>query len=249
MFYFSNQTWQLQNNHSAPGPRAGAGCAYKADNNNVIITHGSHGTDLVYYNDTWTWNLSTNQWTPLSTSTQRPGSRFQFQFAKIPGSSDYLFANGQVSNGPFSSLYLTDVWVLHYSTLIWEQLDVSNIPQPVHDVAAYALTSNKYLLMAGGDAGIANLTLAQTCQEPLDCAARANPTDTNYFLRLRLSDGEADWEDAEFDHSFPPVRKASILIMEPYLYLVGGTGWDGQHGVGVIYNPYTWSIKLKGKFF
>jgi len=247
VFEFSSQTWEQLDTNVPAGPRAGMGCDYI--NDYVIVTHGSHGTDLVFYNDTWSWHLPSNTWTLLTTSQTRPGSRFQFEFNIIPGTEDFLLANGQISTSTAFSEYLTDVWVLHTSNLQWEQLTVSDIPPKVLNVAGYALTSNKFLLMAGGDEDLAHLTLSDTCKNPLACVIRANPTNKNYWLRLKLDQGIADWEESDIKHSFPPLRKPSILIMEPYLYLVGGTGWDGQHGVGVIYNQYTYALNLNDKYW
>jgi len=248
VFHFSNQTWTQLSTATPAGLRGGMGCDY-TDDDQIIVTHGSQGTNLLYYDDTWSWDLPTNTWKLLSTSATRPGGRFEFEFNIIPGTDNFLLANGQVSTSTGTSTYLTDVWILYMDTKTWVQLEVEDVPQPVIDAAGYALTSSKYLLMAGGDAGLADLTVEDTCKEPLDCDVRANTTNSNYFLRIRLNDGTAQWDDPEFDHSFPPVRKPAVLIMEPYLYLVGGTGWDGQHGVGEIYNPYTWAIQLKDKYF
>jgi N-acetylneuraminic acid mutarotase len=247
VFRFSTNTWSQLAATVAPGARAGMGCDYI--DGSVIMTHGSLNTILSFKNETWRWDLGTNTWTLLDTSTVRPIARSSQTFKRIPGTNKFLFANGQVILSPIVDSVLTDVWIFDSDTLEWKQSVVSNVPQPPHDSYAEVMTSNKWFLMAGGDAD-GNKTVVNTCFPPLQCRVPVTPTKTNYFLRLKLDLEEADWEDdEEFEHSVPPHRRASIVILEPYLYLVGGMGWNGKNGVGEIYNPYTWAIQLKNKYF
>jgi hypothetical protein len=253
VFSFATQTWQSLGTSPA-GKRGGGGCDL-IDASTGLITHGALGHDNIHLNDTWTWNLVNNQWNQLTTSATRPESRFQLEFAKIPGTSRFLLAHGQfaIASPPIIvNVFKTDVWVFNPANGNWQELTVENVPQPVHNVAGYALTSDRWLLMTAGDAGLANKTLAQTCPLPLRCVFKAAPTNTNYFLRLKLDQQplKAVWEEeSQFDHSIPPVRKPAMVILEPYVYFVGGMGWDGVHGVGEIQNPYTWSIRLKNNKF
>jgi len=223
------------------------GCDYI--DGSVIMTHGCFNSIISYKNDTWRWDLADNTWTLLDTSTVRPIARSSHTFKRIPGMNKFLLANGQVIVSPIVDSVSTDVWIFDYDTLQWKQSVVSNVPQPPHDSYAEAITSSKWFFMAGGDAD-GNKTVANTCFPPLQCRVPVTPTNTNYFLRLKLDEDEAIWEDDEsFEHSVPPHRRASIVILEPYLYLVGGMDWNGKNGVGEIYNPYTWAIQLKNKYF
>jgi hypothetical protein len=247
VFDLSTRSWTLLYEHAPAGTRAGAGCDYL--DGKIYISHGSRGLDLFFYDDTWIWDLVTNTWTLLATSEIRPRGRFQLGFNRIPGTENFLLLNGQWTPGQRRQIYLQDVWVLNSNTLNWQELDVSNSPQPVHDSTAYALTSSKWLLMSGGDSN-ENQTVEDTCPYPLDCAVPVNPTDTNYFLSLKINQGIAQWQDeADFEHNIPPLRKPAMVILEPYIYLVGGMDWDGIHLVGEIYNQYTWRLKLKNKYF
>jgi len=248
---FGTNTWQSLG--ISPAGFRGGGGGDLIDGSTAIITHGALGHDNIHWNDTWTWNLVNNQWNQLTTSAVRPEGRFQLEFSRIPNTNKFLLAHGQyaVASPPIIvNVFKTDVWVLNPVSGNWQQIAVENVPQPVHNAAGYALTSEKWLLMTAGDAGLANKTLSGTCPLPLRCVFKAAPTNTNYFLKLKLDQLKAEWEDeAELDYSVPPVRKPSIVILEPYLYFVGGLGWDGKHGVGEIYNPYTWAIKLKNNKF
>jgi hypothetical protein len=247
VFSFSTNTWSQLDTVAAPGALTGMGCDYI--DRTVIMTHGCLNSILAYKNDTWRWDLATNTWTLLDTSTIRPRARSLTTFKRIPGSNKFILANGQVVVSPIVDSVLTDIWIFDSDTLNWSQSVVNNVPQPSHDSYAEALTSNKWFLMAGGDAD-GNKTVADTCFPPLQCRVPATPTDTNYFLRLNLEKEEANWEDDEaFERSVPPHRRASIVVLEPYLYLVGGMNWNGKHGIGEMYNPYTWAIQLKKKYF
>jgi hypothetical protein len=250
VFRFSSLTWTLLDLVVPPGTRAGHGCVLDQSGENIIVTQGipdnrNIGFIQNFTRDTWSWNLATNTWTNLTTS-EPPIGRWLFGFDRIPGTNNFLFLNGRRLSGV---LYMTDVWIFNADTLQWTELEVSNVPQPPREVSVYALTSPKWLLMAGGDAD-GNLTVAETCPPPLICRSIVSPTDTNFFLRLRSNQGSADWEDeAEFDHTTTPHRHASLVIMKPYLYLYGGHDWDGTHGIGEIYNTLTWGLKLPNKYW
>jgi hypothetical protein len=246
VFHFSNLTWTLLDEVASPGYRVGHECQLDITGENVIMLHGIASNTTEPITNTSVWNLATNTWTNLPLATYRPSARWLFGFQRIPGSNNFLMVNGRL---PRSPVLFTDIWVLNGDTFEWTELTVSNVPNPPHEVAVYALTSAKWLLMSGGDADN-NKTVADTCKPPLLCRTVVSPKDTNFFLRLRLDSSRADWEDeAGFDHTLTPHRHASLIIMKPYLYFYGGFDWDGQHGIGEIYNTLTWAIKLSNKYW
>jgi N-acetylneuraminic acid mutarotase len=248
VYRFSSNSWTQLDVVAPPGTRAGHGCALDESGENLIVTQGipdnrNAGQDFI--RDVWSWNLATNTWTNLTVSDPLPIGRWLFGFSRIPGTNNFIFLNGR----RLPAITMTDVWEFNGDTKQWRQFEVSNIPNPPNEVFAYALTSSKYLLLAGGDAD-GNKTVAETCLPPLICRTVVTPQDTNFFLRLRIDQGSADWEDeAEFDHTVTRHRHATIVIMEPYLYLYGGHDWDGTHGIGEIYNTHTWGLKLPNKYW
>jgi len=216
-------------------------------NEDIYITHGSFLFTVNTRNDTWKWNLATNTWTKLITSSPVPNSRTEVSFKSIPGTSQLLLLGGVNFNPPsFSSIILRDIWIFDTLTLNWTELTVSHIPDPYPEVFALAVTSDNYFIIHGGDAQ-GNLTVADTCKPPLQCLIPATPTDNTFVVKLENTG--ANWREMDFSFNTPPLRRASMVVFPPRIYLVGGYGWDGEHGVGEIYNPYTWVTELKQKFF
>jgi len=248
IYHFSTNTWTLLNQDSPAGFRAGHSCALDQSGENVLITQGlpDNITRVNFYRDTWSWNFATNTWTNLTTSLPEPIGRWLAGWDRIPGTNNFLLFNGRRLT---EVLYMTDVWEFNGDTKVWTEYAVSNVPNPPHEVFAFALTSPKWLLMAGGDAD-GNKTLNDTCMPPLQCRFIVTPTDKNFFLRLTRDQLTANWDDeAGFDHTITRHRHAVIVKMEPYLYLYGGQDFDGTHGIGDIYNTLTWGIKLPKKYW
>jgi hypothetical protein len=251
VFHFSNFSWTQLDVNAPPGPRAGHQCDLDASGDNVIMTMGIPDNQTQFNNfkpDIWKWNLATNTWTNLtSESTNRPVARWLFCWQRVPNTNTFLMAHGK----RIRNEYMTDVWTYNADTNIWINLTISNFPEQPRELSGYALTSKKWLLMMGGDAD-GSLTLNDTCPPPLDpCFAIVNPTDDNFFLRLRLNqeEGEWDFDEGQFDHLTTPHRHGAIVKMEPYLYFYGGHDWDGKHGIGEIYNTLLWAINLPNKFW
>jgi hypothetical protein len=247
VFHFDTLTWTLLDSVAPPGNRGGHSCVLDITGENAIVGYGIFTnapptpTDKV-----WKWHLATNTWTDITSAGARPVSRWVHGFGRIPGSKDFLLLNGRI---PTNQNYLTDVWKLDGETFTWTQLSVSNIPNPPHEAATYAFISSKWILMSGGDAD-GNLTVADTCKPPLICVTVVTPQDTNFFLKLKLNQAQADWEDeADFEHTTTRHRHAAVVVMEPYLYMYGGHDWDGLHGIGEIYNTLLWGIKIPNKYW
>jgi len=246
VYRFSTNTWTQLDAVAPPGYRAGHGCALDSSGQNVIMLHGVPDNVSAPVNTVSVWNLATNTWKELPPSTVGPIGRWLFGWYRIPDTNNFLMVNGRI---PRNQVYKTDIWVLNGDNYQWSQLEVSNIQNPPHEVAAFALTSSKWFLMSGGDAD-GNKTVADTCKPPLLCRTVVTPQDTNFFLQLNLNAKRADWEDeAGFDHTSTPHRHATIVVMKPYLYMYGGHDWDGQHGIGEIYNTLTWGLKLSNKYW
>jgi len=248
IFHFSNNSWVKLETNAPPGKRGGMSCDYI--NGNAFMTHGSLIDPLITNNQTWKWNLVTNNWTLLTTSSLVPPSRTEFEFKRIPGTSKLVLVGGETFIPPiFKAVVIKDVWVFDTITNIWTNLSFSSFPEPYPEVFPLAVLSEKYFMVQGGDAQ-GNLTVADTCKPPLQCIIPATPTDDNFFIKMNLNEESGIWEDeSELELNLPPLKRSSIVIFPPNVYLVGGYGWDGQHGVGEIYNPYTWVIELKNKYF
>jgi len=248
VFYFSNHSWVELDANAPPGNRGGMTCDYL--NGNAFMTHGSLNNVIFTSNDTWKWNLVSNTWTLLTTSSPVPRSRTEVQFKRIPSTTKFILVGGEDFVPPlFKAIVIKDVWIFDTITNIWTNLSFPSVPDPFPEVFALAVTSDNWFMIQGGDRQ-GNLTVADTCKPPLQCIIPATPTDDNFFVKINLNQATGLWMDeSELEHNLPPLKRSSIVIFPPILYLVGGMGWDGQHGVGEIYNRYTWVTELKNKYF
>jgi hypothetical protein len=252
VFHFSNFSWSLLDPVSPAGPRGGHQCEMDLSGDNAIVTQGIPDNETSFnsfISDVWKWNLATNTWTNITLETgNRPVGRWLFSFERFPGTNIFLLLHGK----RILNEYRTDIWKFDADTYEWTELSVTDQPNPPKELAAYALTSKKWLLMMGGDAD-GNLTLTETCPPPLNpCFAIVNPTDDNFFLRLNLHSNSADWDISEpqvFEHRTTPHRHGVIVKMKPYLYFYGGHDWDGTHGIGEIFNTLLWANKLPNKYW
>lgn len=246
-FEFANLTWTLIQENGPAGNRAGMGCDILADENVVYLTYGTVNTLSNALNDTWMWELETNTWTLLTNISEvnRPTSRSLHVFRVIGSTHDFLFFDGLSLRSINNTNRFSEVWIFHSDTATWQQNVVNNPPAP-RGTFAYTLTSEKWFFMHSGDFEETNIT--ENCLPPLECIDPADPTDESFFMKFK--DGSSKWTDElELAHSTPPLRHASIVNLEPNLYLVGGMDWSGKNGVGEEYNYFTYSIILTAKYF
>jgi hypothetical protein len=122
-----------------PGRRAGHSMAINATalhdtnpNSNIHMTEfyvfggrgKGFGKDVISYNDVWRFSVTTNQWTCLTTASQRrngagastPAGR---QYAAVTIVHDRLWVFGGVD--PVSSVVYNDVWSFHLHTGQWKR--------------------------------------------------------------------------------------------------------------------------------
>jgi len=148
VYHFSTNTWTLLNEESPAGPRAGHSCALDASGENVIVTQGLADNDTDAFNrDVWSWNLATNTWTNLTTNIP-PNGRWLFGWDRVPGTNNFLLVQGR----RLRAVFMRDVWEFNGDTHQWREFEVSNIPNPPREVAAWAYTSanvNLFFLIKG----------------------------------------------------------------------------------------------------
>jgi hypothetical protein len=251
-FSFATNTWTRLEEIAPPGFISGHSCTLDSSGDNVIISYGLALNDSNQaLNTTWKWNLASNIWTQLTvTSPTQPINRWLLNMHLIPGyTNKFLAHHGRQPRSGNNNIY-TDFWTMDLSgnSIFWKELTVTNKPPP-NEVQTFAMLSDKWLLMMGGDAD-GNKTTADTCKPPLQCIFPVTPQDTNFFLRLMLNQDMVEWQDeAGFDHTFTRNRKASSVVMKPFVYLFGGMDWDGQHGIGEIFNTHTWGNHISNRYW
>jgi len=103
----ATSTWaQLAANGAGPSERYGACSAYAAATNSLIISHGF--TILGRFDDTWSLDLATGEWTDISPDGDRPEARCLHACDLDPATGDLVLFGGQSNN----SRFLGDTWVL-----------------------------------------------------------------------------------------------------------------------------------------
>jgi len=259
-FSVETLTWTLLSENSVPGARSSMGCTFI--DGYIYMTHGISGNDTLHpVNNTWKWHLASNVWTELviPQTSPIPAGRFKLIFERFPENNDLIFfGEGETISPQFQEVLFTDLWTFNRQTLEWKQFTIRDAPEAQRDTYAYALTSDRWFLTHSGDSRT-NETLTDTCHPPLFCFIRATPTDDTFFLNLKMNENNnnnnnmvADWETEEdFEFRSPPLRRAVLVVFPPTrrVFLVAGYDWNGKNGIGEIYNPFTWVIKLKDKYF
>jgi len=124
---------------SLPGRRAGHSMAINATalhdsnpNSNIHSTEfyifggrgKGFGKDVLSFNDVWRFSVTTNQWTCLTTASQRrggsgPATPAGRQYAAVTIVHDRIWVFGGVD--PVSSIVFNDVWAFHVHTGQWKR--------------------------------------------------------------------------------------------------------------------------------
>ena len=151
-FFFSyNDTWSFNGSiwqnitppGSSPSIRYDASMAYDVASDTVILFGGTNGSPL---NDTWSFNVSTSTWTPLSPNPS-PSVRSAASMAYDIASSTIILFGG--TNGS----PLNDTWSFNASTSTWTPLSPI-FPPSVRSAASMSYdTSSDTIILFGGTNG------------------------------------------------------------------------------------------------
>lgn len=131
---------QLFPKKSSP-ERCEYGIAYLG--NNKILVFGGYGNEVPLYNDTWVYDLTTNEWTQLFCDTS-PTPRSSPAMAQISEGKVLLF-------GGDSYNAIGDTWIFDLSTLNWAEIHLGKAPKGRWG-AGIAFLSNNEILLNGGNA-------------------------------------------------------------------------------------------------
>jgi hypothetical protein len=244
-FDLSNNVWtQLFPTGTLPSVRGAHACSIVG--NHMFVFSGG---EFQFDNDFWRYNINSNTWTLLNgptNATNVPVGRNQHYLENIPGTNKLILHAGEtfipIPEPPFVvPATLNDVWIYRIASNTWIQLDNTDHPTIKHSQQAHVMVNERFFVLQNGDAQ-GNKTTDDTCLPPLVCFLPATPTaDTYVYDILREKFIKLDLPAVP-----PPTRRTKMTIIGDSLYLIGGYGWDGAHGVGRIDNPYTWSMTLKG---
>ena len=118
----SSEWGQLPNSGSGPNPRYGAGAAFDAAGDRMLVTHGF--TDAGRFGDTWQYDLIRETWTDVSPQGTRPVERCLMRAVWDSSRERLLMFGGQTTGTPF----LGDLWALEEGG--WRQITVEPSPAP-----------------------------------------------------------------------------------------------------------------------
>ncbi len=115
-FDTQTETWgEVQTQGDKPDIRYGHGVTLDTKNNRLVISHGFARDGR--HNDTWTLDLSTNQWTELTPSGDKPLNRCLHDIAYATNTNAvYLFGGCSSGFGPCPQ---GDLWSLDLATNQW----------------------------------------------------------------------------------------------------------------------------------
>ncbi len=247
-FDLSTNEWtEIQPSGSRPSPRAGFGCDIIGDD---LYIFSGNGANFSTDNELWRYDILHQSWTLLQPNQdgfdpKRPIARTQMIFTRIPGRNKFLMIGGdafvQIPEPPFLVAETQeDVWIYRAHRNDWRKLRARNTPVPARNHRAAAMISPRLLLVQNGDAQ-GDATLEDTCPPPLSCLIRATPTNDTFVYDIRRE----RWTQVRLGPgSAPPTRRSTMRLVDKTLYLLGGSGWDGDNAVGKIANPYTWMLDL-----
>jgi len=128
-----------------PSERYGAAMAYDESNGRLILFGGAEWNEGVFYDDTWAYNYSSNEWVELN-PTVRPPPRFNPGVAYIPDRQAILIFGGHKS----PERNLGDTWLFDVKTDTWMKLEPSNNPTPRSNVGMAYDAENRRVILFGG---------------------------------------------------------------------------------------------------
>ena len=146
------QDWTKVTTTNAPSPRSGASMVYDQQNNRLVLFGGSFinsSSMMVFYNDTWTFNFVTRDWsqviTPSAPSARRnAGIVYQMfgQYVMLAGGQT-TFANYFIDTWYFTG---TNNWILKMAT--FPLVDINGFAQTYRRVSMSFDVSQKVVILA-----------------------------------------------------------------------------------------------------
>jgi N-acetylneuraminic acid mutarotase len=139
--------WQQLDAASAERPRVryGAGGAYDAVGDRILISHGF--ADQGRFDDTWAFDFKANQWTQVATTGAVPIKRCLHRTLWVPQRGEMLLFGGQTDTNPF----LGDFWSLDPAAGVWTERTPAGLPGPRNLTGAALSADGSTWYLAGGN--------------------------------------------------------------------------------------------------
>ncbi|HEY5539574.1 MAG TPA: kelch repeat-containing protein [Thermoplasmata archaeon] len=139
------------NSPTWPSARLGHTMAYDSESDRIVL-FGGRLPGFVASDETWAYDLATNEWTQMSPAT-RPPARFGHAMVYVPG-LDQIVLFGGFGGGSFFS----DTWAYDLEANLWSPLSPPSVsPSPrAGSAVAYDGGSGKVVLFGGSRDGVFN---------------------------------------------------------------------------------------------
>ncbi len=154
-FQFPAGLWNLMSAAQRPAPRFGHSMAYASSAGGIILFGGETewfdpilGPQRVAWNDTWSYDLETNDWTDLGPAPAPP-RRLAHAMA-YDSRSDHVVLFGGSRYEPPSQTPTNDTWLYNVTAIAWTNVTPSQSP-PARDLhsMAYDSQSDQIVLFGG----------------------------------------------------------------------------------------------------
>ena len=104
------------------------------------------------FNDFWSFDLNTDEWTKVETTGDLPQRRFNFAMVYDHINDQVILFGGNTSADPLRLIPQNDTYILNIETMVWRKVDAATKPPKsiYHEMTLYS-TENKLLMFGGGD--------------------------------------------------------------------------------------------------
>ena len=148
----ANSTWTdvTPGTGNAPAPRFGHNAIYDPQNHSMIVWSGQ---GIGFYNDVWSFNLSTHTWQELTASGTKPNQRYGSAAVYDPVNHSLVIAAGFTDAGRFN-----DTQSFRFASSAWINLTPTGtkpVPRCLH-TASYDASRQRMMLYAGQSSGALN---------------------------------------------------------------------------------------------
>jgi hypothetical protein len=137
----TGQWEELKPKHSPP-PRAQFGIADIGDDK--VIIFGGIGVGSKVFNDTWIFDLKSNDWTEVLTEP-KPMGRYDHSLARITPNTVMLFGGENIYN------FFNDTWIFNLDSNKWTEKNPSKSPMARYGCAMAQIEENKVVVYSGID--------------------------------------------------------------------------------------------------
>ena len=138
--------WHQVTSSIAPDARYGAGAAYDAASQRVLIFGGQAGTK--FFNDVWSFDVVSEQWGQIKTAGIAPAARSGTAAAIDPELHQLIISHGAAAAG-----LTDDTWTLDLGTKVWQNILPGTRPTARSQQAAtFDELHHRFILFGGLDA-------------------------------------------------------------------------------------------------